>query len=65
MEFEEMNINRETRDFAAAEASDKSRPSVGAHLLRCDETFEALGSSKDGISSDDAKSGDDLGTGTK
>ncbi len=51
-----MNINRETRDFAAAEAADKSRPSVGAHLLRCDETFEALGSSKDGISSDDAKS---------
>ena len=56
MEFEEMNINRETADLAVAEASDKGRPSLDAHLLRGDEAFEAFGSSKDGISSDEAKS---------
>jgi len=51
-----MNINRETADLAVAEASDQSRPSLDAHLLRGDEAFEAFGSSKDGISSDEAKS---------
>ena len=51
-----MSINREAADLAMAEASDKSRPSVDAHLLRGDEAFKAFGSSKDGISSDEAKS---------
>ena len=51
-----MNINRETAQLAVAEASDKSRPSQDAHLLPVDEAFEAFGSSKDGISSDEAKS---------
>jgi hypothetical protein len=37
MEFEEININRETADLAMAEASDKSRPSLDAHLLPGDE----------------------------
>ncbi len=56
IEFEAMNINRETADLAVAEDSDKGRASLDAHLLRGDEAFEAFGSSKDGISSDEAKS---------
>jgi len=56
MELEEMSSNPETAQFAVAEASEKSRPSRDAHLLPVDQAFEAFGSSKDGISSDEAKS---------
>ncbi|WP_145429490.1 cation-translocating P-type ATPase [Symmachiella dynata] len=51
-----MNVKRETADLAVDEASHKSRPSLDAHLIKGDEAFEVFGSSKDGITSDEAKS---------
>ncbi len=56
MELESMSIDREPANAAVAEASEESRPSPDAHLLPVAEAFEAFGSSKDGISSDEAKS---------
>lgn len=51
-----MSINRDNANVAVVEESDASRPSVDAHLLRGVEVFKAFGTSKDGISSDEAKS---------
>lgn len=51
-----MSINPETEHLAVADASNESRPSQDAHLLSVDKAFEAFGSSKVGISSDEAKS---------
>ena len=56
LEFGEVSTHPETGPIAVAEDSDKSRPSQVAHLLSVDEAFEALGSTNDGISADEAKS---------
>jgi len=51
-----MSTNREVENVSLAETSDETRhPSQAAHLMTPDETFATFRSSKDGLSSNEAK----------
>ncbi|REJ65434.1 MAG: cation-transporting P-type ATPase [Planctomycetota bacterium] len=51
-----MSIHRDSARAATAEPSHEGQPTQAAHLLPVDEVFAGLDSSREGISSDEAKS---------